>query len=227
MNKEIFEKFNKLFDNQQKHVYSGIKTIDNYIGGFIPGTFIGLGGNFSTGKTTLALQIALNYLKQEDKNCLYIDTEHAISKDYLDNLKVDKEKFIYCETNSLEDIESVIKDSIESGLFGVIIIDSVTGIISNDIYDDLIKLYSRLEKLISENKILLIGTEQEDIQKSDKGLVKQKYKKLLYFYNQYIGLYLTNANEKDSNIELKSIKNKNRFEQQSIRLNLNHRNGFI
>lgn len=233
INKIIKEKLLNNFNNKidyrfsRKFILSGIKDIDNYLNGFNLGSIIGIGGNYSTGKTTLALQVALNYIKNNDKYCLYIDTEHSLTKEYLDNLQVDKEKFIYGEIDNLIEIQTVIEDSIKSNLFGIIIIDSITGVYNENLYNKIINFYNNISKLIVENNILMICIEQEDIQKYNNELIKSRYKKLLFYYSQYIGLYLNNANENYSSIELKTFKNENCFNFDTLNIKLDHKKGFI
>lgn len=74
---ENFE--DKYYKNSETAITSGYKKLDNYIGSFMGGDYIALGGSTGTGKTSLALNLALQFCRQ-NKSVLYFSLEMPIDQ---------------------------------------------------------------------------------------------------------------------------------------------------
>jgi len=125
-----------LEDKEIKAISTGATSLDVSLGvGGIPrGRISVIYGAESSGKTTLSLEICKNAIKEGDK-VLYIDAEQGLTREYIgeifgeipqDNLKV-----LQSDTaeNALEISELAIQGNpklgVESGEFGLIVIDSL------------------------------------------------------------------------------------------------------
>ena len=98
------------------------------IGGIPKGRITEVSGQESSGKTTLMLQVIASAQANGDI-AAYIDAEHALDGGYARNLGVDMSKLIVAQPDTAEQILSMTKDFLESGLFGIIVIDSVAAMV--------------------------------------------------------------------------------------------------
>ena len=80
-------------------------------------------GPYGVGKTTLCLNMIKGLA---DKKVLYIDSEAALNPELLVDLELDPSKFhLYNESAYLEDISEVLRDAAKSGVYELIIFDSL------------------------------------------------------------------------------------------------------
>jgi recombination protein RecA len=109
-------------------ISTGITSLDTSIGvGGIPrGRLTEIYGPESSGKTTLALGICKNANKA-GLNVLYLDVENMIDYKYARALvgELDKDKFVILQPDTAEDALTIAGKGIESGEFGLIVLDSV------------------------------------------------------------------------------------------------------
>ncbi len=69
----------KYLQNAETAVNTGFKKLDTYIGSFMGGDYIALGGSTGTGKTSLALNLAAQFCLQE-KSVLYFSLEMPLEQ---------------------------------------------------------------------------------------------------------------------------------------------------
>lgn len=132
---------------------TGIKKLDNYLGGGIKGgTITDIFGATGTGKTLLAMQISINSLL-DGGQILFQDTTgqfrperlieliktRKLDTNLLDNVKVAR------ITNSSEQIQSLSK--IKEGDFSLVVIDNVTDLFSFE--------YKKEEQNLEKNVIFM------------------------------------------------------------------------
>lgn len=127
---------------------TGSLNIDNIlgIGGLPYGRIIEIFGQESSGKTTLSLSIIKEAQKVGDI-CAYIDVEHCIDINYLENLGINISKLLIFQPNNGENVFEICFKLINTKLVNVIIIDSIAAIVSqNEIIsqDNLIGCHARL-----------------------------------------------------------------------------------
>lgn len=135
------------------HVSSGSLVIDllSGIGGFPVGRISEISGEFSTGKTTIALQAGAR-IQKEGKIFLLADFEQALDINYAKTLGVDVTpveeggKFILLTPDSLEDGWSAIHYLLESPEIGMIAIDSVTAMIPKDTFNEKFEQDARIAR---------------------------------------------------------------------------------
>ncbi len=90
------------FDRQS----SGLKEFDRVIGGgFVPGSFLLLGGDPGVGKSTLLLQVC-GYLSENHKKVLYVSAEESASQTALraQRLNINNSQLLFYGEASLEEI---------------------------------------------------------------------------------------------------------------------------
>lgn len=97
-------------------------------GGFPKGRIIEVYGPESGGKTTLSLTVARN---AQDKGGVvgFVDAEHALNRELCQNIGIDESRFVISQPDSGEKAIEVVEDMLESGVFDVIIVDSVAAMI--------------------------------------------------------------------------------------------------
>lgn len=146
---EIMKNLNKKFDDDILH--KGISTFDyqripftsprlNYMtyGGLPMGKLIEFYGEEHGGKTTSALDIVSNYQRMENaKGVLYADLENTLDIVWATKLGVDVDNmWILNPTNQgAETVFQYILDIIETGEVGLVVIDSIGVMVSNQALD--------------------------------------------------------------------------------------------
>jgi len=142
------------------------------VGGLPRGRIIEIFGAEGSGKSTLALQTMASAQKQGG-NVAYIDAEHALDPEYAKKLGVDIKKIIISQPDSGEDALNLVEKLVKSGLFDVIVVDSVAALapraeLEGEMGDQFIGLQARLlsqalrklTALISKTKTILIFINQ-------------------------------------------------------------------
>jgi recombination protein RecA len=116
--------------------------LDMALGGGIPrGRIIEVYGQFSSGKTTLAMYFIKLY-QQLGRTCALVDAESAFNPHYAQLLGIDTEKLLLLESNSAETVLNILKDIVTSGI-ELIVVDSVAALTTNQ----------EMEKEIGENTV--------------------------------------------------------------------------
>lgn len=103
--------------------------IDRVLGGGIPrGKIIELWGLEGTGKSSLALQIALQ-VQKKDMGVLYVDYEHGFSREYARSLGLDETRLIVVQPDWGEQGFDMMREAIEDEGLGLIILDSIAAVV--------------------------------------------------------------------------------------------------
>lgn len=107
---------------------TGILSLDSVLGGGIPrGRMVELFGMPSTGKTTLALQIAKVIL--DSGGCVYVvDMEQALNADYIKILGLDPNKLLISQPDNGNEALEMAEVAIKGGV-QLVIIDSVDALV--------------------------------------------------------------------------------------------------
>jgi recombination protein RecA len=142
------------------------------VGGLPRGRIIEIYGPESSGKTTLALSVAAEVQKTSGQ-VAFIDTEHALDPDYAKRIGVNVEKLVISQPDSGEDALNIVEKLIRSGLFDLIIVDSVAALVpkaelEGEVGDQFIGLQARmmsqalrkLTGIISKTRTVLIFINQ-------------------------------------------------------------------
>ena len=109
---------------------SGSLRLDYAIGcgGFPCGEYIELRGPESSGKTTLCLHSILEAQKQGGL-CAIIDSDHAIYPALTYQYQFDPERLFISQPDSAEQALNILDSLVESGVFNLIVLDSLTSLI--------------------------------------------------------------------------------------------------
>ncbi|WGS66601.1 DNA recombination/repair protein RecA [Candidatus Carsonella ruddii] len=139
---------------------TGSLNLDNIlgIGGLPYGRIIEIFGQESSGKTTLSFSIIKESQKVGDI-CAYIDVEHCVDINYLENLGINIKKLLIFQPNNGENVFEICFKLINTKLVNVIIIDSIAAIVSqNEINfsDNCIGSHARLISKGLKNLISII-----------------------------------------------------------------------
>ena len=137
---EEFEKWTKttfgkdsLINADEKEAYKDVIPVTPLslknamgIGGYAIGKIHTIDGETSGGKSTLSYDIIANSQKKFGKQCLLIDKEDSYTKEYGSLMNIDNSKLTICNPHTLEDMYNLVIKALESNIFGVIVVDSVT-----------------------------------------------------------------------------------------------------
>jgi recombination protein RecA len=142
------------------------------VGGLPRGRIIEIFGPESSGKSTLALEVIAEAQKKGG-NVAFIDVEHALDPEYAKKIGVDIKKIIISQPDSGEDALNLVERLVKSGMFDVIVVDSVAALapraeLEGEMGDHFIGLQARLlsqalrklTALISKTKTILIFLNQ-------------------------------------------------------------------
>ncbi len=118
------------------------------VGGLPRGRIIEIFGPEASGKSTLALEVIASAQKKGG-NVAFIDAEHALDPDYAKKIGVDIKKIIISQPDSGEDALNLVERLVKSGLFDVIVVDSVAALapkaeLEGEVGDHFIGLQARL-----------------------------------------------------------------------------------
>ncbi len=98
------------------------------IGGYPKGRIVEIYGPESSGKTTLALT-AVAEVQKKGGLAAYIDAENSIDPDYAKNLGVDIDDLILSQPDSGEEALEIVETLARSGVFSLIVVDSVAALV--------------------------------------------------------------------------------------------------
>lgn len=98
------------------------------IGGLPRGRIVEIYGPESSGKTTIAIHVIAE-AQAKGLTCAIIDAEHAFDTDYAAGLGVDIDNLYICQPESGDQGLEVADRLIESGNFGVVLVDSVAALV--------------------------------------------------------------------------------------------------
>jgi len=131
-NKDLAGSIIKLSDSP----YTGIErastgsfSCDIATGGGLPcSSIIELFGEESTGKSLLSLKTIATVQKKFDKDCVYIDLEGALTKEWATKVGVNPEKLYIVRPKTAEKALDTLIDLVSSREAGVIVVDSVAAL---------------------------------------------------------------------------------------------------
>jgi replicative DNA helicase len=163
--------FNIIFDKAEEVFTTGFNNLDAKIKGFQKGQLIVLGGLAGAGKSTLAINLAVNYAKRSKvANIISYEmtnqaitkialqnyhkkNEYQLTKDFLNEEKTPIQKFITLTSNLSSDINN-IKEHIKSQTADLIIIDHLQLLSVKDAKD----IYTKTSILTRELKLSAMTT---------------------------------------------------------------------
>lgn len=129
-------------------------------------------GQESVGKTTLALHI-VSAFQRAGEEAAYVDAEHALDVTYAAKLKVDMTRLQLSQPDSAEEALQIIQEACDSGLFGVVVVDSVAALtpeaeLEGDMGDYHVGLHARLmsqalrklKGIVARRNVLLVFINQ-------------------------------------------------------------------
>lgn len=184
------------------------------VGGVPRGRVIEVYGNESCGKTTLATHIVAEAQKA-GLRAAYIDVEHAVDPNYTKNLGVEWDQLVFSQPDSGEQAMELVDKLAASGFFGVVVIDSVAGLVpqrelDGEIGDCVIgaqaqlmsKSLRRLAGAASRNKccLLFINQTRDKIGSMIPGQINTPGGKALKFYAS-IRIEMRKTNSEFINVE--------------------------
>lgn len=121
-----------VLDQPIEFISTGNILLDNEIGGGIPkGRITEIFGGESSGKTTLALEIAKQCAMRQ-KNVLYLDLEYSLNTRYVKKLGINTDYFYIAQAKNGEIAFDLINDAINSKNFDLIIVDSVAAMLPEE-----------------------------------------------------------------------------------------------
>lgn len=141
---EVMKNFNKTW--KEELVHTGVASYDyeripftsprlNYMtfGGVPVGKLVEFYGEEHGGKTTTALDVVANYQQVYDRKVLYVDAENTLDTVWATKLGVNLDELIILNPTSqgAEDIFQFILDMIDTNEIGLVIIDSLGVMVSN------------------------------------------------------------------------------------------------
>lgn len=142
------------------------------VGGLPRGRVIEIFGPEASGKTTVALE-TIAEVQKRGGNVAFVDVEHALDPEYAKRIGVDINNIVISQPDSGEDALNLVERLVKSGLFDVIVIDSVAALapkaeLEGEIGDHFIGLQARLlsqalrklTALISKTKTIVIFLNQ-------------------------------------------------------------------
>ena len=139
------------YNPEVERVSTGSLKLDDFINSLAAGTLVEIFGSESCGKSTLASIISATAQKNSDKAVGILDVEHVWNHEYARGygLNYSDDKLIFVQPNSAEDALSLAEKMLESGLFKIVILDSVAAMLtkkqlSGDIGDATIGELARL-----------------------------------------------------------------------------------
>ena len=107
-------------------------------GGMPLGRMLFMQGPASSGKSVVSCYLAMQVQKKLNKAVLYLDYEYTFSADYAAQMGLDlsPSKFILVRPSNGEDGFNMIRDLVETGEVGFVVIDSISAMSSKSACDD-------------------------------------------------------------------------------------------
>ncbi len=184
---EILDKLDKqygknsvvLLDGQSTGKYDvissgsiGLDWVTLGVGGFVKGKLYEIMGWEGSCKTTICAHVVAECQKSEGR-VLYVDSEHAVDKNYFSNIGVDTSKMLICQPACGEEGFNIALQMINSGEIDLVIFDSDSALIpkavlDGDVGDSSIgkkarlnsNAYPKLKTALSANNVCVIVISQ-------------------------------------------------------------------
>jgi len=110
-------------------ISTGLATLDLILGGGVPrGRIMELFGSYSSGKTTMALQM-LAKCQKAGKKVAFLDLENSLDPEYAQKMGVDMHNLLLSQPNSGEEAMDIVEKLCQSNQISCIVIDSVAQLV--------------------------------------------------------------------------------------------------
>jgi len=142
------------------------------VGGLARGRIFEIYGPESSGKTTVCLSV-IGQAQRNGGLCGFVDVEHALDPKYARTVGCDVDKLVVSQPDDGETALGIAEDFVKSGLFEVVVIDSVAALVTKkelegDMGDTTVGLQARLMSsamrrltaVVSKSKCIVIFTNQ-------------------------------------------------------------------
>lgn len=205
---KLLLEINQTYKDKHQVISTEIKGLDYILGGGLElGSKVQIVAESSTGKSTIALQMAKNFC-QKNLNVLYVDTENSITKEllestgcneYLNEGKKDG-MLVLLKESDFDTVNEKLDVLIKSGVFKLIIIDSLASMVSNNY----------VETKDGKEKIIPLTNNNTNYESRPLNLFINKYSNLANKYNVaiiYINQFRNKVDPKNGTI-LKEFGNK-------------------
>jgi recombination protein RecA len=126
----VMKKYRQFIGGETEHIkfqfgpLNLTKAISGNYDGVLSGKIYQIVGLESSGKTTLAVDIAASFQKQHNQQVLWVDFERSVSNDYFRSCGLDMSQVIHFRPDYAEDGLNAVQDFIEAGV-QMVVIDSV------------------------------------------------------------------------------------------------------
>lgn len=115
---------------------TGILSLDNVLGGgLVRGLITIWYGDFSTGKTLLALR-AIRACQERGELCAFIDAEQTYNEDWAKRAGVDTEALVVSQPKTGEKAINVVSALLQTDQFSLIVIDSLAALVPTAVADE-------------------------------------------------------------------------------------------
>lgn len=101
----------------------------NMNGGYAPGRIYEIFGLEASGKSTLVLKALKNFLDKDPRGVAFIDAEHSLNPEYLNNYSIDLDRLILIKPDNGEEAMAMAEAIAASGIVSVIALDSIAGLV--------------------------------------------------------------------------------------------------
>lgn len=140
-NTKIIDEFVQSLNKPKEVIYTGFKMLDEKLNGLRKGTLCVIGARASTGKTTFALNIAVNQMKHKKRVYFYsleMTGEMIYERLCMYSCFINGKRFASCTLteNNLQDINLVMQKIKDDKTFSVIENTKTVETICNNIYSD-------------------------------------------------------------------------------------------
>jgi|688.fasta_scaffold50480_8 recombination protein RecA len=168
---EISKKFGKgtIINALDKEAYGDVIPTTSFslshalgISGFAKRKLYTIDGDTSAGKSTTAYDVMGNCQKKFGDMCMLIDREDSYTTSYGAKLGIDNNKLVITTPKTLEDMYDILVTSLNSNLFGVIVVDSVTSFAPASRHEGSIVM--GVESRVNSDKMRLV---MDALEKSD------------------------------------------------------------
>lgn len=142
------------------------------VGGLARGRIVEIYGPESSGKTTVCLSVIAQAQRNGGK-CAFIDVEHALDPKYARTVGCNVDELVVAQPDDGESALGLAEDCVKSGLFEVIVIDSVAALVTKkelegDMGDTTVGLQARLMSsamrrltaVVSKSRCIVLFTNQ-------------------------------------------------------------------